>query len=122
MHGLGMETEGGGHGMSGVHGKKEKADPTKVIATVNNEKFLAKIWIIFLDRFKNHVNPAALPAMEQQITEQLVAQCLLRQFVTENKLSFPSEKLNRKLPKCGEHQKESCNKGKNIRTISGTAG
>ena len=37
MHGVGMETEGGGHGM-GVHGKKEKPDPSKVIATVNNEK------------------------------------------------------------------------------------
>src|SRR3990167_1479590 len=41
MHGVGMETEGGGHGM-GVHGKKEKPNPNKVIATVNNEKILRK--------------------------------------------------------------------------------
>ena len=44
MHGVGMETEGGGHGM-GAHGKKEKPDPSKVIATVNNEKFSVRIWI-----------------------------------------------------------------------------
>src|SRR3990167_8252180 len=59
MHGMGMETEGGGHGM-GVHDKKEKPDPSKVIATVNNEKILRKDLDTILDRFKNHVNPAAL--------------------------------------------------------------
>ena len=107
MHGLGMETEGGGHGMSGVHGKKEKADPTKVIATVNNEKIPRKDLDNILDRFKNHVNPAALPAMEQQITEQLVAQCLLRQFVTENKLSFPSEKVEQEIAKMRENIKKN---------------
>src|SRR3990167_7791524 len=61
MHGMGMETEGTGHG------KKEKHDTSKVIATVNNEKILRKDLDKILDRFKNHVNPAVLPSMEQQI-------------------------------------------------------
>ncbi|OOP56333.1 MAG: hypothetical protein AYP45_09755 [Candidatus Brocadia carolinensis] len=88
MHSLGMTTEesgSGGHGMSSAHGKKEKADPNKVIATVNNEKILRKDLDKILDRFKNHVNPASLPSMEQQITDQLVTQSLLRQFVVEKK-------------------------------------
>jgi len=86
MHSLGMAAEengSGGHGMGSVHGKKEKADPNKVIATVNNEKILRKDLDKILDRFKNHVNPATISSMEEQITDQLVTQSLLRQFVVE---------------------------------------
>ena len=98
MHGVGMETEGGGHGM-GVHGKKEKPNPNKVIATVNNEKILRKDLDKILDRFKNHVNPAALLSMEQQITEQLVTQSVLRQFVVEQKLTTPEEVVDKEIAK-----------------------
>ena len=98
MHGVGVETEGGGHGM-GVHGKKEKPNPNKVIATVNNEKILRKDLDKILDRFKNHVNPAALLSMEQQITEQLVTQSVLRQFVVEQKLTTPEEVVDKEIAK-----------------------
>src|SRR5574337_1084549 len=72
MHSLGMTSEEGtygGHGMSSVHGKKEKVDPNKEIATVNNEKILRKDLDKILDRFKSHVNPAALTSMEQRSEE-----------------------------------------------------
>lgn len=107
MHGLGMETEGGGHGMSSTHAKKEKADPNKVIATVNSEKILRKDLDNILDRFKSHVNPAAISSMEEQIAEQLVAQCLLRQFVVQNKLSYPGEKVEQEITKMRENIKKN---------------
>lgn len=110
MHGLGLTSEDsgyGGHGMSSVHGKKEKADPNKVIATVNNEKILRKDLDKILDRFKNHVNPAALPSMEQQITEQLVTQSVLRQFVVEQKLSVSSELVDKEIAKMRENIKNN---------------
>ena len=106
MHGLGMETEGGGHGM-GVHGKKEKPDPSKVIATVNNEKILRKDLDKILDRFKKHVNPAALISMEQQITEQLVTQSVLRQFVVEQKLTTPEEVVDKEIAKMRDNIKKN---------------
>jgi len=106
MHGVGMETEGGGHGM-GVHGKKEKPNPNKVIATVNNEKILRKDLDKILDRFKNHVNPAALLSMEQQITEQLVTQSVLRQFVVEQKLTTPEEVVDKEIAKMRENIKKN---------------
>ncbi|HHT9137515.1 MAG TPA: peptidylprolyl isomerase [Candidatus Wunengus sp. YC60] len=106
MHGLGMETEGGGHGM-GVHGKKEKPDPNKVIATVNSEKILRKDLDKILDRFKNQVNPAALPSLEQQITEQLVTQSVLRQFVVEKKLTTPEEVVDKEIAKMRDNIKKN---------------
>src|SRR3989304_4823362 len=106
MHGVGMETEGGGHGM-GVHGKKEKPNPNKVIATVNSEKILRKDLDKILDRFKNHVNPAALLSMEQQITEQLVTQSVLRQFVVEQKLTTPEEVVDKEIAKMRENIKKN---------------
>ncbi|MCR4321060.1 MAG: peptidylprolyl isomerase [Candidatus Brocadiaceae bacterium] len=104
MHG--METEGGGHGM-GVHGKKEKPDPNKVIATVNNEKILRKDLDKILDRFRNQVNPAALPSLEQQITEQLVTQSVLRQFVVEQKLTTPEEVVDKEIAKMRDNIKKN---------------
>ena len=106
MHGVGMETEGGGHGM-GAHGKKEKPDPNKVIATVNSEKILRKDLDKILDRFKNHVNPAALISMEQQITEQLVTQSVLRQFVVEQKLTTPEEVVDKEIAKMRDNIKKN---------------
>lgn len=98
MHGTGMSMEGSVHGM-GAHGKKEKADPNKVVATVNGEKILRKDLDKILDRFKNHVNPAALVSMEQQITEQLIAQSLLRQFVVEKNLTVSDEVVEKEITK-----------------------
>lgn len=106
MHGLGTEMEGSGHGM-GTHGKKEKVDPNKTIATVNSEKILRKDLDKILDRFRNHVNPAALPSMEQQITEQLVAQSLLRQFVVEKKLTVSSEVVDKEIAKMRDNIKNN---------------
>ncbi len=107
MHGTGMAPEGGGHGMSSEHVKKEKVDPNKVIATVNNEKILRKDLDKILDRFRNHVNPAALPSMEQQITDQLVTQSTLRQFVVENKLTFPNDKVEKEIAKMRDNIKNN---------------
>lgn len=118
MHSLGMTTEesgSGGHGMSSVHGKKEKADPNKVIATVNNEKILRKDLDKILDRFKNHVNPASLPSMEQQITDQLVTQSLLRQFVVEKKLTASPEVVDKEIAKMRDNIKNNpATKGKTL--------
>lgn len=105
-YGSGMSMGGGGHGMS-PHGKKDKPDPNKVIATVNNEKILRKDLDLILTRFKNHVNPVALASMEQQITEQLVAQSLLRQFVTENNLLVQEEIVDKELAKMRENIKSN---------------
>ncbi|MBE7445724.1 MAG: peptidylprolyl isomerase [Planctomycetia bacterium] len=110
MHSAGAISEDsayGGHGMSSVHGKKEKADPNKVIATVNNEKILRKDLDKILDRFKGHVNPAAITSMEQQITEQLVTQSLLRQFVEENKLTVPGEVVDKEIAKMRDNIKNN---------------
>ncbi|TVM04301.1 MAG: hypothetical protein CV087_01300 [Candidatus Brocadia sp. WS118] len=110
MHSLGMTTEegaSGGHGMSSVHGKKEKADPNKVIATVNNEKILRKDLDKILDRFKSHVNPAAITSMEQQITDQLVTQSLLRQFVVEKKLTVSSDVVDKEIAKMRDNIKNN---------------
>jgi len=110
MHSLGMASEDStysGHGMSSVHGKKEKVDPSKVIATVNNEKILRKDLDKILDRFKNHVNPAALTSMEQQITEQLMTQSLLRQFVLEKKLTVPDEVVEKEIAKMRDNIKNN---------------
>lgn len=110
MHGLGLSSEDsgyGGHGMSGFHGKKEKADPNKVIATINGEKILRKDLDKILDRFRNHVNPAALPSMEQQITDQLVTQSVLRQFVVEKKLSVSNERVEKEIAKMRENIKNN---------------
>ncbi|MCF6159580.1 MAG: hypothetical protein E3K32_13655 [wastewater metagenome] len=111
MHGQGMSTEGGGygmgHGMSSPHGKKDKPDPNKVIATVNNEKILRKDLDAILNRFRPHVNPVAVASMEQQITEQLVTQALLRQFVTENKLSVKEEVVDKEILKMQENIKSN---------------
>lgn len=106
IHGLGLETEGGGHGM-GVHGKKEKPDPNKVIAMVNSEKILRKDLDKILDRFKNHVNPASLPSMKKQIIEQLVTQSVLRQFVIENKLIAPEEVVDKEIAKMRDNIKKN---------------
>lgn len=106
MHDAGMSMEGGGHGMS-AHGKKEKIDPNKVIATVNNEKILRKELDTILNRFRNHVNPIALASMEQQITEQLVTQNLLRQFVTENKLTVKEEIVDKEINKMRDNIKNN---------------
>ena len=115
MHGPDLSTEGGGHGMSTVHVKKEKPDPNKVIATINNEKILRKDLDLILDRFKNHVNPSALESMEQQITEQLVAQSLLRQFVTEKKLTVDEEIVDKEIAKMRDNiKKNSATKDKTL--------
>jgi peptidyl-prolyl cis-trans isomerase C len=110
MHGLGTASEEvaeGGHG-SGMHGsKKEKPDPNKVIATVNNEKILRKELDTILSRFKYHVNPSAIPSLEQQITEQLVTQSLLRQFVTEKKLTTSEDVVNKEIAKMRENIKNN---------------
>lgn len=106
MHGMGMSMEDSGHGM-GVHGKKEKVDPNKVVATVNGEKILRKDLDKILDRFKNHVNPAALVSLEQQITEQLVAQSLLRQFVREKNLTVSDEVVEKEIAKMRENIKNN---------------
>ncbi|MBW7899515.1 Foldase protein PrsA 1 precursor [Candidatus Brocadiaceae bacterium B188] len=110
MHSLGMTTEegvSGGHGITSVHGKKEKADPNKVIATVNNEKILRKDLDKILDRFKTHVNPAAISSMEQQITDQLVTQSLLRQFVAEKKLSVSPDIVDKEITKMRDNIKNN---------------
>ncbi|MDN3512926.1 MAG: peptidylprolyl isomerase [Candidatus Brocadia sp.] len=110
MHGLGMTSEdgaSGGHGMVSVHGKKEKVDPNKVIATVNNEKILRKDLDKILDRFKNHINPAALVSMEQQITDQLVTQSLLRQFVVEKKLTVQDGVVEKEIAKMRDNIKNN---------------
>jgi len=106
MHGAGMATEGSGHGM-GTHGKKEKVNPHKVIATVNDEKILRKDLDKILSRFRSHVNPAAISSMEQQITEQLVTQSLLRQFVLEKKLSVPNEVVEKEIAKMRDNIKNN---------------
>lgn len=110
MHSLGTASEGstyGGHGMSSVHGKKEKVDPNKVIATVNSEKILRKDLDKILNRFKNHVNPAALTSMEQQITDQLVTQSILRQFVVEKKLTVSNEIVDKEIAKMRDNIKKN---------------
>lgn len=110
MHSLGMTAEesgSGGHGMSSVHGKKEKVDPDKVIATVNKEKILRKDLDKILDRFKTHVNPAAIASMEQQITDQLVTQSLLRQFVVEKKLTVSPEVVDKEITKMRDNIKNN---------------
>src|SRR3972149_7768144 len=117
MHGMGMETEGGGHGM-GVHGKKEKPDPNKVIAIVNNEKIIRKDLDKILDRFKDHVNPAALISMEQQITDQLITQSVLRQFVVEQKLTTPEEVVDKEIDKMRENIKKNPTDRKSTRLNS----
>ncbi|MGQ3685992.1 MAG: peptidylprolyl isomerase [Candidatus Loosdrechtia sp.] len=110
----GMSMGSGGHGMS-PHGKKDKPDPNKVIATVNNEKILRKDLDLILSRFKNHVNPVALASMEQQITEQLVAQSLLRQFVTEKNLIVQNEMVDKEIEKMRENIKNNpTTKGKTL--------
>ena len=115
MHGTGLSTEGDGHNMSTVHVQKEKPDPNKVIATINNEKILRKDLDLILDRFKNHVNPSALESMEQQITEQLVAQSLLRQFVTEKKLTVDEEIVDKEIAKMrGNIKKNPATKDKTL--------
>ena len=60
-----------------------------------------------LDRFKKHVNPAALISMEQQITEQLVTQSVLRQFVVEQKLTTPEEVVDKEIAKMRENIKKN---------------
>ncbi|GAN33422.1 MAG: hypothetical protein DYG83_05735 [Candidatus Brocadia sp. AMX2] len=110
MHGSGLAPEDsgyGGHGMGSVHGKKEKPDPNKVIATINSEKILRKDLDKILERFKNHVNPAALPSMEQQITDQLVTQSVLRQFVVEKKLSVSGEIVDKEIAKMRDNIKNN---------------
>lgn len=108
MHGMGMsmDADGGGHGMS-PHGKKDKPDPNKVIATVNNEKILRKDLDTILNRFRSHINPIALASMEQQITEQLVTQSLLRQFVTDQKLTVQDEIVDKEIDKMRDNIKSN---------------
>jgi parvulin-like peptidyl-prolyl isomerase len=107
MHETGLSTESGGHGMSTVNVQKEIPDPNKVIATINNEKILRKDLDLILDRFKDHVNPSALESMEQQITEQLVGQSLLRQFVTEKNLTVNEEIVDKEIAKMRENIKKN---------------
>ena len=110
MHSAGMPPEDssyGGHGMSSVHDKKEKVDPNKVVATVNNEKIIRKDIDKILERFKNHVNPAAVTSMEQQITDQLVTQCLLRQFVGEKKITVSAEVVDKEIAKMRDNIKNN---------------
>lgn len=122
LHGSGMTAESGSegepgqsyHGM-GAHGTQKKADPEKVIATVGSEKILRKDLDKILDRFKSHVNPAAISSLEQQITEQLVTQSLLRQFVVEKNLTIPEEVVDKEIAKMRENiQKNPATKGKTL--------
>ncbi len=105
MHGMGMASEGG-HGM-GAQVKTEKVDPTKVIATVNGEKILRRDLDKILDRFRNQVNPAAIPSLEQQITNQLVTQSILRQFVVDNKLSVSNDVVEKEINKMRDNIKNN---------------
>ena len=100
MHGATapMDGGGGGHGSS-LPGKKNKAEPNKVIATVNGEKILRRELDAILSRFEQHVDPSTIPSMEMQITDRLVAQSLLRQFVLEKKLTVPDEVVDKEIVK-----------------------
>jgi peptidyl-prolyl cis-trans isomerase C len=106
MHGAAVSMDGGGHGSS-LPGKKEKADPNKVIATVNGEKILRKELDAILSRFEQHVDPTAIPSMELQITDRLVAQSLLRQFVLEKKLTVPDEVVDKEIAKMRDNIKNN---------------
>ncbi|MBM4053762.1 MAG: hypothetical protein FJ264_03625 [Planctomycetes bacterium] len=92
-----------GHGMGFVHGKKEKPDPNKTIASVNEEKILRKDLDKILDRFRKHVPPGAIPSLEKQITEQLVTQAILRQFVQKKGLSTTDEIVDNEINKMREN-------------------
>lgn len=108
MHGAAvpMDGGGGGHGSS-LPSKKEKADPNKVIATVNGEKILRKELDAILSRFEQHVDPSTIPSMEMQITDRLVAQSLLRQFVLEKKLTVPDEVVDKEIAKMRDNIKNN---------------
>lgn len=99
----GSESSGGGHGMGFVHGKREKPDPNKTIASVNEEKILRKDLDKILERFRKHVPPGAIPSLEKQITEQLVTQAVLRQFVQEKGLETTDEIVDNEINKMREN-------------------
>jgi len=106
MHGAAVPMDGGGHGSS-LPSKKEKADSNKVIATVNGEKILRKDLDAILSRFEQHVDPSVVPSMELQITDRLVAQSLLRQFVVEKKLTIPDEVVDKEIAKMRDNIKNN---------------
>lgn len=106
MHGTAVSMEGGGHGSS-LPGKKEKPDPNKVIATVNGEKILRKELDTILSRFEQQVDPSVIPSMEMQITDRLIAQGLLRQFVLEKKLTVADEVVDKEIAKMRDNIKNN---------------
>jgi len=115
IHGVSNSRGGGGHGMGIVHGNKEKADPDKVIASVNEEKILRKDLDKILNRFKNHVDPASIHSLERQITDQLVTQAVLRQFVEEKGLKVPDDVVEKEINNMRENIKNNPNaKGKTL--------
>ncbi|WP_347272694.1 peptidylprolyl isomerase [Candidatus Kuenenia sp.] len=98
-----VATSGSDHGMGFVHGKKEKPDPNKIIASVNDEKILRKDLDKILDRFRKQVPPGAIPSLEKQIAEQLVTQAILRQFVQEKGLDVADDVVNNEINKMREN-------------------
>ena len=80
MHGAAVSMDGGGHGSS-LPGKKGKSRPKQGDCYGQRRKILRKELDAVLSRFEQHVDPAAIPSMEMQITDRLVAQSVLRQFV-----------------------------------------
>lgn len=106
MHSAAVSMDGGGHGSS-LPVKKEKTDPNKVIATVNGEKILRKELDTIMSRFEQHVDPSVIPSMEQQITDRLIAQSLLRQFVLEKKLAVADEVVDKEIAKMRDNIKNN---------------
>src|SRR3990167_8980359 len=100
------KNEPGNPQLSSPSGEQDFAKIHKDV-NFNNEKILRKDLDKILDRFKNHVNPAVLPSMEQQITDQLVTQSVLRQFVVEQKLTTPEEVVDKEIGKMRENIKKN---------------
>src|SRR3990172_6956339 len=91
-----------------VSGQSSEQDFAKIHKNIDfNKKILRKDLDKILDRFKNHVNPAALISMEQQITEQLVTQSVLRQFVVAQKLNTPEEVVDKEIAKMRDNIKKN---------------
>ncbi|MDR4507664.1 MAG: peptidylprolyl isomerase [Candidatus Brocadiaceae bacterium] len=107
LHGSSVPTESNAYKVHGstVHGSKEKVDPDTVIASVNGEKILRKDLDQILDRFRKQVDPKSIPALEQQITDQLLTQALLRQFVTEKELTVSDEVVTTEINKMRDNIK-----------------
>lgn len=76
-----------------------KVDCDNVIAIVNGEKIFRQDLDKILNRFRNHVNPGAIKSIEEQITEQLITQILLKQFVVAKKLTVSNEMVEAEIVK-----------------------